>query len=171
MPSKTTQPWPLPRHLARVRAQLSYLNRALRLAGPTLVCPTAFCFYNAASILSGLIFYRQFDALGPVQGFLIALGSGVLLGGVWIVSVKPPTAPPAESTEGISETRRDKMGAVGLRREDDYADAGSGLSMDEMMGDEDSFFDSEEDDEDADDLSKCLPFHLCLFSLWRCASS
>jgi hypothetical protein len=33
-----------------------------------------------------------------VQGFLIALGSGVLLGGVWIVSVKPPTAPPAEST-------------------------------------------------------------------------
>jgi hypothetical protein len=50
------------------------------------------------------------------------------------------------------------MGAVGLRREDDYADAGSGLSMDEMMGDEDSFFDSEEDDEDADDLSKCLPF-------------
>jgi hypothetical protein len=34
-----------------------------------------------------------------------------------------------------------------LRREDDYADAGSGLSMDEMMGDEDSFFDSEEDDE------------------------
>ncbi|TKA54671.1 hypothetical protein B0A53_03078 [Rhodotorula sp. CCFEE 5036] len=148
--------------------QLSYLNRALRLAGPTLVCPTAFCFYNAASILSGLIFYRQFDALGPVQGFLIALGSGVLLGGVWIVSVKPPTAPPAESTEGISETRRDKMGAVGLRREDDYADAGSGLSMDEMMGDEDSFFDSEEDDEDADDL---IPYRPRGFSIGISAAS
>ncbi|KWU43633.1 hypothetical protein RHOSPDRAFT_9622, partial [Rhodotorula sp. JG-1b] len=74
-------------------AQLSYLNRALRLVGPTLVCPTAFCFYNAASILSGLIYYRQFDALRPVQGFLIALGSVVLLGGVWIVSVKPATLP------------------------------------------------------------------------------
>ncbi|KAG0664256.1 hypothetical protein C6P46_001720 [Rhodotorula mucilaginosa] len=147
---------------------LSYLNRALRLAGPTLVCPTAFCFYNAASILSGLIFYRQFDALRPVQGFLIALGSGVLLGGVWIVSVKPPTAPPAESTEGISETRRDKMGAVGLRREDDYADAGSGLSMDEMMGDEDSFFDSEEDDEDADDL---IPYRPRGFSIGISAAS
>lgn len=26
--------------------QLFYLNRALRLVGPTLICPLAFCFYN-----------------------------------------------------------------------------------------------------------------------------
>lgn len=134
--------------------QLSYLNRALRLVGPTLVCPTAFCFYNAASILSGLIYYRQFDALRPVQGFLIALGSAVLLGGVWIVSVKPATLP-TEAEEGSSERRRDKVGAAmgSATREHDYADAGSGLSMDEMGSDEDDYFvDSEEDEDDEEDL-------------------
>lgn len=147
-----------------VCVQLSYLNRALRLVGPTLVCPTAFCFYNATSILSGLIYYRQFDALRPVQGFLIALGSAVLLGGVWIVSVKP-AAPPAKKAEGISDERRrrDKVGgAVGsaaAREGGEYADAGSGLSMDEMGSDEDAFVDSEEE-EDEDDSSTSTLSHL-----------
>ncbi|GAA6035208.1 hypothetical protein JCM8097_006420 [Rhodosporidiobolus ruineniae] len=68
--------------------QLSYLNRALRLSGPTLVCPLAFCFYNTSSIVSGLIYYRQVDALSRVQVALVALGSAVLLAGVWVVSVK-----------------------------------------------------------------------------------
>ncbi|GJN91686.1 hypothetical protein Rhopal_004709-T1 [Rhodotorula paludigena] len=78
--------------------QLSYLNRALRLVGPTLVCPLAFCFYNTASILSGLIFYRQADALAPLQGAMIALGCAVLLAGVWVVSVKPPCRDREERT-------------------------------------------------------------------------
>jgi hypothetical protein len=34
--------------------QLWYLNRSLRLLGPTLICPLAFCFYNLSSILNGL---------------------------------------------------------------------------------------------------------------------
>ncbi|GAA6001751.1 hypothetical protein JCM10207_002296 [Rhodosporidiobolus poonsookiae] len=67
--------------------QLSYLNRALRLVGPTLVCPLAFCFYNTTSIASGLIYYRQTDALSPLQGALVGLGVAVLLAGVWVVSV------------------------------------------------------------------------------------
>lgn len=92
-----------------------------------------------------------------MQGFLIALGSAILLGGVWIVSVKPAAPRPAEA-EGVVESRRDKIGAVGSGRED-YADAGSGLSMDEMMGDEDDSVDSEEDE----DSSTRLP----LSYLWR----
>lgn len=69
--------------------QLAYLNRALRLVGPTLVCPLSFCFYNCASIASGLIYYREIDALSPLQAWMLALGTAVLLGGVWVVSVKP----------------------------------------------------------------------------------
>ncbi|BGP44873.1 hypothetical protein JCM10450v2_000688 [Rhodotorula kratochvilovae] len=68
--------------------QLAYLNRALRLVGPTLVCPLSFCFYNSASIASGLIFFKQVDALSRVQVSMVVLGSAVLLAGVWIVSVK-----------------------------------------------------------------------------------
>ncbi|GAA5923199.1 DMT family transporter [Sporobolomyces koalae] len=68
--------------------QLAYLNRALRVVGPTLVCPLAFCFYNTCSIVSGLIYYDQWDELSTVQIVLVTLGIAILLGGVWIVSIK-----------------------------------------------------------------------------------
>lgn len=153
--------------------QLAYLNRALRLVGPTLVCPTAFCFYNATSILSGLIYYRQFDALRPLQASLIGFGSAVLLAGVWVVSVKPVPAQgcpsPSSSSAAAAASavaaqtggrdggitgvrgRKDKVGAAGSGRGD--GDAGSGLSMDEMGGydDDDDFVDSEDDDDDESD--------------------
>lgn len=66
------------------------------------MCPLAFCFYNTASILSGLIFYRQADALAPLQGAMIALGCAVLLAGVWVVSVKPPCR------DGDGQTRAER---------------------------------------------------------------
>jgi len=68
--------------------QLAYLNRALRLVGPTLVCPLAFCFYNTCSIISGLIYYNQWDELSTLKICLVTLGIAILLGGVWIVSIK-----------------------------------------------------------------------------------
>ncbi|GAA5849770.1 hypothetical protein JCM3766R1_000256 [Sporobolomyces carnicolor] len=71
--------------------QLTYLNRALRLVGPTLVCPLAFCFYNTCSIMSGLIYYDQWDELSSLKLGLVILGIAVLLGGVWIVSIKSGT--------------------------------------------------------------------------------
>lgn len=37
--------------------QLWYLNKSLRLVGPTLICPLAFCFYNLSSIFNGLSQY------------------------------------------------------------------------------------------------------------------
>ncbi|GAA6047261.1 hypothetical protein JCM3770_001855 [Rhodotorula araucariae] len=77
--------------------QLAYLNRALRLVGPTLVCPLSFCFYNSASIASGLIFFKQVDALSHLQVAMVVLGSAVLLAGVWVVSVK---AGPKKDDEG-----------------------------------------------------------------------
>lgn len=45
------QSWVLVGGLAVVGlAQLYYLNHALRLAGPTLIAPLGFCFYNISSI-------------------------------------------------------------------------------------------------------------------------
>ncbi|KAG5731735.1 hypothetical protein E4T56_gene835 [Termitomyces sp. T112] len=68
--------------------QLWYLHKALILADPTLVCPSAFCFYNVSSIINGLVYFNQFSLIPPLHLGLVALGMTVLLGGVWIVSVQ-----------------------------------------------------------------------------------
>jgi hypothetical protein len=67
--------------------QLWYLNKALRLVNPTLICPLAFCFYNLSSIISGLVYYDQVKLLSTFQVFAISLGTIILLGGVWVVSI------------------------------------------------------------------------------------
>lgn len=68
--------------------QLWYLHKALVLASPTLVCPSAFCFYNLSSILNGLVYFNQFSLIPPLHLGLVVLGIVVLLGGVWIVSIQ-----------------------------------------------------------------------------------
>ncbi|KAF7339476.1 hypothetical protein MSAN_02161900 [Mycena sanguinolenta] len=67
--------------------QLWYLHKALILADPTLVCPSAFCFYNLSSIVNGLVYFDQFSLIPPLHLGLVVLGIFVLLGGVWIVSI------------------------------------------------------------------------------------
>ena len=73
--------------LAAALLQLWYLNKALKLADPTLVCPLAFCFYNTSSIALGLVYFDQIGALAWYDLVLVALGTSVLLGGVWTVSL------------------------------------------------------------------------------------
>ncbi|KAI5475353.1 DUF804 domain membrane protein [Pseudohyphozyma bogoriensis] len=73
--------------------QLFYLNRALRLVGPTLICPLAFCFYNLSSMISGLIYYDQLDDLTNLQISLVTLGTVILLTGVWVVSLRTEAKP------------------------------------------------------------------------------
>lgn len=73
--------------LAAALLQLWYLNKALKLADPTLVCPLAFCFYNTASIALGLVYFDQLGALAWYDMLFVAIGTGVLLSGVWIVSL------------------------------------------------------------------------------------
>lgn len=70
-------------------AQLWYLNKALKMADPTLVCPLAFCFYNTSSIALGLVYFNQLADISAGSLCLIVLGIAVLLGGVFIVSMKP----------------------------------------------------------------------------------
>ncbi|KAL0951193.1 hypothetical protein HGRIS_007921 [Hohenbuehelia grisea] len=68
--------------------QLWYLHKALILANPTLVCPSAFCFYNLSSIVNGLVYFDQFSLIPPLHLALVVLGIFVLLGGVWVVSIQ-----------------------------------------------------------------------------------
>ncbi|KAI7963352.1 hypothetical protein MJO29_003779 [Puccinia striiformis f. sp. tritici] len=71
--------------------QLWYLNKALRLVNPTLICPLAFCFYNLSSIISSLVYYDQLKLLSNFQIFAISTGTIILLGGVWVVSIGTTT--------------------------------------------------------------------------------
>lgn len=48
----------------------------------------AFCFYNLSSIANGLVYFNQFSLIPPVHLNLVILGIIVLLGGVWIVSIR-----------------------------------------------------------------------------------
>ncbi|KAF9056155.1 hypothetical protein BJ165DRAFT_1522098 [Panaeolus papilionaceus] len=68
--------------------QLWYMHKALVLADPTLVCPSAFCFYNLSSIVNGLVYFDQISLIKPLHLGLVVLGIVILLGGVWVVSIQ-----------------------------------------------------------------------------------
>jgi len=68
--------------------QLYYLHKALILADPTLVCPSAFCFYNLSSILNGLVYFNQLALISTLDLFLVGIGIVILLCGVWVVSIQ-----------------------------------------------------------------------------------
>ena len=83
-------------------AQLWYLNKALKMADPTLVCPLAFCFYNTSSIALGLVYFDQLDSLTTSSLLLVILGTAILLAGVFIVSTKPQATAPVETSDDES---------------------------------------------------------------------
>lgn len=91
--------------------QLWYLNKALRLADPTLVCPLAFCFYNTSSIALGLVYFNQLGALSATSLLLVVLGTAILLTGVWIVSMHGEEQPSAtDGAEAMqSPTEREAL--------------------------------------------------------------
>lgn len=78
--------------LAVALLQLWYLNKSLRLADPTLVCPLAFCFYNTSSIMLGLVYFDQLGSLSALHLALVVVGIAVLLAGVWTVSMHGSTS-------------------------------------------------------------------------------
>ncbi|KAJ6575109.1 hypothetical protein B0H19DRAFT_1127187 [Mycena capillaripes] len=86
--------------------QLWYLHKALILADPTLVCPSAFCFYNLSSIVNGLVYFDQFSLIPPLHLGLVVLGIFVLLGGVWVVSIQ------SENSSNDADVWSDEESAV-----------------------------------------------------------
>ncbi|EGG03447.1 uncharacterized protein MELLADRAFT_65591 [Melampsora larici-populina 98AG31] len=84
--------------------QLWYLNKALKLVNPTLICPLAFCFYNLSSIITSLVYYDQFKLLSDLQVGLIVLGTIILLAGVWIVSLGTSSTTTSSSSSIIASS-------------------------------------------------------------------
>lgn len=84
--------------------QLWYLNKALKLVNPTLICPLAFCFYNLSSIITSLVYYDQFKLLSDLQVGLIVLGTIILLAGVWIVSLGTSSTSSSSSSSTIASS-------------------------------------------------------------------
>ena len=72
--------------LALALSQLYYLHKGLKLCSTSVLYPFVFCIYNIVAILDGLIYFRQTSRLSVLHGCLIALGTVVLLAGVFALS-------------------------------------------------------------------------------------
>ena len=66
--------------------QLYYLHRGLKLVSTSVLYPFVFCVYNVIAILDGLIYFDQGSRLPLRDALLIAVGTAVLLGGVFALS-------------------------------------------------------------------------------------
>lgn len=78
-------------------SQLYFLHRGLKLCSTSVLYPFVFCVYNIVAILDGLIYFRQASRLPVLHAGLIAVGTVVLLAGVFTLSWRleeDPGAPP-----------------------------------------------------------------------------
>jgi hypothetical protein len=66
--------------------QLYYLHLGLKLCSTSVLYPFVFCVYNIVAILDGLIYFDQGSRLPVRDAALIAVGTVVLLGGVFALS-------------------------------------------------------------------------------------
>ncbi|KAL8837979.1 MAG: hypothetical protein Q9176_005327 [Flavoplaca citrina] len=87
--------------LALALSQLYYLHKGLKLCSTSILYPFVFCVYNIIAILDGLIYFRQTSRLSLLHALLIALGTVILLGGVFALSWRlhdPTTRPSVPQT-------------------------------------------------------------------------
>jgi len=78
-------------------SQLYFLHRGLKLCSTSVLYPFVFCVYNIVAILDGLIYFRQTSRLPVLHAGLIAMGTVILLAGVFTLSWRleeDPGAPP-----------------------------------------------------------------------------
>ncbi|KAJ1988739.1 hypothetical protein H4R33_002325 [Dimargaris cristalligena] len=81
-------------------SQLYFLNRSLELCSTLVIAPLTFCSYNLSTLLNGLIYYDQFQALAPYQLALVLVGAVILSIGVCILSVGLSAAAGSATTAG-----------------------------------------------------------------------
>lgn len=79
--------------------QLYYLHLGLRLCSTSVLYPFVFCIYNIIAILDGLIYFRQASRLSALHGGLVAVGTAILLAGVFALSWHLDDSVPEESTQ------------------------------------------------------------------------
>ncbi|KAL8670956.1 MAG: hypothetical protein Q9168_004523 [Polycauliona sp. 1 TL-2023] len=93
--------------LALALSQLYYLHKGLKLCSTSILYPFVFCVYNIIAILDGLIYFKQTSRLSLLHALLIALGTLILLGGVFALSWRlhdpttRPTVPQTPLTPGM----------------------------------------------------------------------
>lgn len=76
--------------------QLYYLHLGLRLCSTSVLYPFVFCVYNIIAILDGLIYFHQSSRLTALHAGLVALGTVILLGGVFALSWRLDDSVPEE---------------------------------------------------------------------------
>ncbi len=77
--------------------QLYYLHLGLRLCSTSVLYPFVFCIYNIIAILDGLIYFQQGSRLSGQDAGLVALGTVILLAGVFALSWRLDDATPEDA--------------------------------------------------------------------------
>lgn len=81
-------------------SQLYFLHRGLKLCSTSVLYPFVFCIYNIIAIMDGLIYFEQTSRLPALHAGLIAVGTVILLAGVFALSWRlddDSAAPPADA--------------------------------------------------------------------------
>ena len=79
--------------------QLYYLHLGLRLCSTSVLYPFVFCIYNIIAILDGLIYFRQASRLSALHAGLVAIGTAILLAGVFALSWRLDDTTPEEALQ------------------------------------------------------------------------
>ncbi len=97
-------------------SQLYYLHLGLRLCSTSVLYPFVFCVYNIIAILDGLIYFHQASRLSALQGGLIALGTVILLAGVFALSWRLDDTTPEEAAQAAIPPQTPLTPGMGIVR-------------------------------------------------------
>ncbi|KAL2354516.1 magnesium transporter NIPA-domain-containing protein [Cryomyces antarcticus] len=84
--------------------QLYFLHRGLKLCSTSVLYPFVFCIYNIIAILDGLIYFRQTSRLPISHALLIAVGTVILLLGVFALSWRLDDHDASGAKTGVPQT-------------------------------------------------------------------
>lgn len=121
-------------------SQLYFLHQGLKLCSTSVLYPFVFCTYNIIAILDGLIYFNQANRLPLLHAGLIAIGTAILLAGVFALSWRldedplahhhPQPIAPNALTPGMGMLR-DGAGEPDFSDEDEVLNEGSLQRLDE----------------------------------------
>ncbi|KAK5288809.1 hypothetical protein LTR16_003255 [Cryomyces antarcticus] len=118
--------------------QLYFLHRGLKLCSTSVLYPFVFCIYNIIAILDGLIYFRQTSRLPISHALLIAVGTVILLLGVFALSWRLDDHDASGAKTGVPQTALTPgMGLVDDTTDDEEDETESG-SIDHHSTDEEA---------------------------------
>lgn len=96
--------------------QLYYLHLGLRLCSTSVLYPFVFCVYNIIAILDGLIYFKQASRLTALHAGLTALGTLILLSGVFALSWRLDDTTPEEAAHAAVPPATPLTPGMGMMR-------------------------------------------------------